>query len=285
MVGGKSRERADRVTGLLAAAGISVSRFAAVGEPTVDTVRHGVRAAREGNVEFVVGVGGGSSMDAAKAIAALVVGSGEPLDYLEVVGQGKTLEHPSLPCVAIPTTAGSGAEVTRNAVLNSPEHGMKVSLRGPRVLARLALVDPRLTTGLPPALTAQGGFDTLTQLLEAFVSRRANALTSSFCREGLARVKRSLRLAYRGASNPATDDLVARSEMSFASLLSGFALANAGLGSVHGFASPLGSMIAAPHGAICASLLCSAIRVNVSALRARQPDSPSLKPLPKRRRS
>lgn len=277
VVTGRSRARADAACKLLSDSGVATASFAIAGEPTLETVREGVRLGREWKADFAVGFGGGSAIDAAKAIAVLLANSGEPLDYLEVIGRGSALEKPPIPVIAIPTTAGTGAEVTRNAVLSSPEHQSKASLRGPFLLPRVALVDPELTIGLPPEITANTGLDALTQLLEAFVSCRANAFSDMLCREGLARAGKSLHRAYQWASRPPSDDeLTVREDMSFASLLSGMALANAGLGVVHGFAAPLGGMLEAAHGAICASLLPAAVRTNTRALRDRQPGSRSL---------
>jgi alcohol dehydrogenase class IV len=218
-----------------------------------------------------VGIGGGSVIDAGKAIAALAGNPGDVLDYLEVVGGSKALSSPSLPFVAIPTTAGTGAEVTRNAVIMSPEHQVKVSLRSPHMLPRLALVDPELTYSLPPAETAATGLDALTQLIEPFVSIKANPMTDGFCQEGIVRVARSLRSAYQDGS-----DAAARQDMSLAALFGGLALANAGLGAVHGFAGAIGGMFPASHGAVCAALLPHVMNANVRALRQREPDNPVL---------
>ncbi len=241
------------------------------GEPTLDIVRRGIEHARATRCGVIIAFGGGSSINAGKAIAALLTNPGDPLDYLEVIGTGRTLEHPSAPFIAIPTTAGTGAEVTRNAVLGSPEHRVKVSLRSPHMLPRLAIIDPELTHDLPPAITASTGLDAFTQLIEAYVSTKANPLTDALCLEGLHRATRSLRRAFE---HP--DDAAARLDMSLASLFSGLALANAGLGAVHGFAAPLGGMFPASHGAICAALLPHATEVNIRALRSRSPDSESL---------
>lgn len=231
-------------------------------EPTVDVVRSLCETARAEACDYVIGFGGGSVIDAAKAAAAILANGGDPLDYLEVVGRGLPLTKPSLPFFAVPTTAGAGAEVTKNAVLGSPEHRVKASLRSPFLLARMAVVDPELTYDLPPALTAATGLDALTQLIEPFVSIRANALTDGYCREGIRRAAASLRQAYEG-------DRKARIEMSLAALLGGLALANAGLGAVHGFAAPIGVMFPAPHGAVCAALLPQVMRANIAAM----PDS------------
>ena len=220
----------------------------------------------------VIGFGGGSAMDGAKAIAALATNSGEPLDYLEVAGKGRTIEHNPLPFIAVPTTAGTGAEVTRNAVIGSPEHGVKASMRSALMLAKIALIDPDLTRDVPPHVTASTGLDTLTQLIEPYVSVRANAMADLFCVEGLKRVAASLERVFHDGR-----DMEARESMAFASLLSGLALANAGLGAVHGFASPLGGMLEAPHGALCAAVLPHATAVNIRALRERDPEGGALR--------
>jgi alcohol dehydrogenase class IV len=196
---------------------------------------------------------------------------GEVIDYLEVIGKGQPLTQPPLPFIAIPTTAGTGSEVTRNAVLGSPEHRVKVSLRSPLMSAKVAIVDPELTLGLPREVTATTGMDALTQCLEAYVSCKANPLTDAFCIEGLRRAARSLRRACMEGG-----DLTARTDMALASLYSGIALAHAGLGAVHGFAGPLGGMFPAPHGALCAALLPHVVEANLGALRNREPHNPTL---------
>jgi alcohol dehydrogenase class IV len=243
------------------AAGLEGVPFAVHGEPTVELVRQGTQVARGEGCDVVIAFGGGSAIDAGKAIAALLANGGDPLDYLEVVGQGRPLALPSAPFIAIPTTAGTGSEVTRNAVLASPQHGVKASLRSAGMLARLAVVDPELCVDLPPAVTASTGLDALTQLIEPYVSVRANAMTDLWCLEGMRRAATALRRAWRDGR-----DMAARTDMSFASLLGGLALANAGLGAVHGFAAPLGGMFDAPHGALCAALLPHAMSVNIRAL-------------------
>lgn len=266
---------ADRCAGTRAAlerAGVANSVFSVCGEPSVDAVRSGAVAAREAGASLVIGFGGGSAIDAAKAIAALTPNSGDPLDYLEVVGRGAPLQRSPLPVIAVPTTAGTGSEVTRNAVLYSPEHRVKASLRSPLLLPRAAIVDPELTYGLPPAVTASTGLDALTQLIEPYVSVRANVMTDLFCREGMRIAARALPRAFAEGT-----DHGARQAMSFASLLGGLALANAGLGAVHGFAAPVGGMFDAPHGAICAALLPYGMEINIRALRARAPESEALR--------
>jgi alcohol dehydrogenase class IV len=267
VVAGRNVERAEGLIRQLEPAGLSGSTFQVQGEPTVAAIRDGVRVAHEDGSEIVIAIGGGSAIDAGKAIAALITNGPEPLDYLEIIGRGTPLANPSAPFIAIPTTAGTGSEVTRNAVLASPEHSVKASLRSPHMLPRLAVVDPGLTLNLPAALTASTGLDALTQLLEAWVSLRANPLTDGFCREGLPLAARSLRTAYWNGG-----DIEARTDMSLAALLSGLALANAGLGAVHGFAAPVGGMFDAPHGAVCAALLPHATAVNIAALNSRAPE-------------
>jgi len=271
VVRGRSDQRAAPLLAALADHSIQTVQFIVDREPTIDLVRRGTElAAREG-CDFIIGFGGGSALDAGKAIAALAANPGDPLDYLEVIGKGQKLANPSLPCIAIPTTAGTGTEVTKNAVLASPEHHVKVSLRSPSMLPRLAVVDPELTLSVPPAVTASTGMDALTQLIEPFVSKRANPLTDAICREGLKRAARSLRQAYLHG-----DDRDAREGMSAASLFGGLALANAALGVVHGFAGPFGGMFHAPHGAICARLLPLVMACNVRVLREREPQSEAL---------
>jgi len=250
---------------------ITATTFTTSGEPTTDSIIAGVQAARAAGCDLVIGLGGGSAIDTAKAVAALLSNGGEPLDYLEVIGRGRPLTQPSAPTIAIPTTAGTGAEVTRNAVLASPEHRVKVSLRSPHMLPDLAIVDPELTYSLPPAVTASTGLDALTQVMEPFVSNKANPLTDGFCREGLALAARSLRRVMADGR-----DAAARTDMALASLLGGLALANAKLGAVHGFAGVLGGMYPAPHGILCARLLPFVMAANVRALHTRAPDHPAL---------
>lgn len=237
------------------------------GEPTVLMAEEAAARARDSRCEVVVALGGGSVIDAGKAAAALAANPGPALDYLEVVGRGRALPHASLPVIAVPTTAGTGAEVTRNAVLAVPAARVKVSLRSPHMLPRVALVDPELSIGLPPELTAATGMDALTQLIEAYLSCRANACTAALCVDGLRRAAGALPRVFAFPS-----DLEARSEMALAALFSGIALANAGLGVVHGLAGPIGGRFAAPHGAVCAALLPHGLRANLQALRTRQPD-------------
>lgn len=264
VVTGRSASRVQRLNELLAAEGIAQWTMAIPGEPTVETAVGGAHLARAEKIELVIGFGGGSALDAAKAISALATNIGDVSDYLEVIGRGQPLAQPPLPCIAIPTTAGTGTEVTRNAVLASPEHRVKVSLRSPLMLPRLALVDPELTFDLPPDLTAATGMDALTQLIEPYVSCRANPMTDALCVEGMLRIARSLRTAVEDGRNKS-----AREDMALASLFGGLALANAGLGAVHGFAGPIGGIFAAPHGAVCAALLPHVMEANLRALHER----------------
>jgi len=271
LVTGRNTARAAPLIAGLQHAGIESAVFAVDSEPTLDLVRNGVQRAREG-CDLVIGFGGGSAIDAGKAIAALTTNSGEPLDHLEIIGRARALERTPLPFIAVPTTAGTGAEVTRNAVLSSPEHGVKASLRSALMLPKLALIDPDLTLDLPPTITASTGLDALTQLVEPYVSSRANAFTDLFCIEGMKRVRACLVSAYTNAH-----DRNARESMSFASLLGGLALANAALGVVHAFAAPLGAMLNAPHGALCAAVLPHGMAINIQALRDRAPEHVGLR--------
>jgi alcohol dehydrogenase class IV len=272
VVTGRSEERSAPLRADLAAAGVSCHTFSVEGEPTLEDIQRGAEFASTEHCDLVVGFGGGGALDAGKAIAALMTNRGDLLDYLEVIRRGQPLRAPPAPFIGVPTTAGTGSEVTRNAVLASHAHRVKVSLRSPLMLPRLAVVDPELTLELPPDVTARTGLDALTQLIEPYVSNRANPLTDGFCVEGIPRVSRALRRAYHDGHNRE-----ARREMSMASLLGGLALANGALGVVHGLAGPLGGMFAGPHGAICAALLPHGIEVNIRALRARDPGSEALR--------
>jgi alcohol dehydrogenase class IV len=271
VVCGRTIERAAPLLEHLSSIGMSPGTFTVSGEPTLETILSGARQAREDACEVVIGIGGGSVIDAGKAIAALVTNRGNLPDYLEVVGKGQPLTQQPAPYIAIPTTAGTGAEVTRNAVLASPDHRVKVSLRSPLMLPRLAVVDPELTCSLPPHLTASTGLDALTQLIEPYVCNSPNPVTDALCREGMRRTAGALRCAYLEGS-----DTKAREDMALASLFGGMALANAKLGAVHGLAGPLGGMFPAPHGMICARLLPLAMEANIEALQTRAPASPAL---------
>jgi alcohol dehydrogenase class IV len=271
VVTGRNAKRAESLLALLHAAHIGAYVYAVDGEPTVGMALEGVRHVREEECDFVIGCGGGSALDGAKAVAALATNPGDPLDYLEVIGKGKPLQRPPLPLILIPTTAGTGSEVTRNAVLAAPEQRVKVSLRSPLMLAKAALVDPELTYDVPAHVTAYTGMDALAQVLEPYVSVSANPMTDAFCREGLPRAARSL---MKAAREPNPDH---REDMALVSLYGGLALANARLGAAHGFAGPLGGMYDAPHGALVAALLPHVITVNLRALRERQPDGQAMR--------
>jgi alcohol dehydrogenase class IV len=271
VVTGRDSTRPRRLLDALRGADVRAVPFAVDGEPDLEVVRQGVVLARRESCDLVIGFGGGSALDAGKAIAAMLTNDGDVLDYLEVIGGGKPLARCPAPMLAIPTTAGTGAEVTRNAVLASPEHRLKVSLRHPLMLPKAALVDPELTWDLPPALTASTGLDALTQLIEPYVSGRANPLTDGLCVEGIGRAARSLRAAFENGRNA-----IAREDMALASLFGGLALANAGLGAVHGLAGVIGGMFGAPHGAICAALLPGVMAANLAALRSRDSANPVL---------
>jgi len=251
--------------------GLPAEIFATAGEPTVEVVRDGVKRVREAGCDVIVSIGGGSAIDSGKAIAAIATNGGEPLDFLEGVGRGRSINETPLPFIAVPTTAGTGSEVTRNAVLWSTEHGVKASLRSPLMLPRIALIDPELTYTLPPQVTAATGLDALTQLIEPYVSVRSNPMVDALCLDGIPRAARALPVVYRDGT-----DRSARGNMAMASLFGGLALANAGLGVVHGFAAPLGGSWDAPHGALCAAILQHGMAANVSALRNREPQHPAL---------
>ena len=265
---GASPARHDRLLGGLRS---PAAIFPVTGEPTVELARAGIAAAREHGADVVAAIGGGSVIDTGKAVAMLLGNGGDPLDYLEVVGSGRPITQPAAPCVAVPTTAGTGAEVTANAVLASPIHRVKASLRSPLMIPRVALVDPQLTLSCPPPVTAVSGLDALTQCLEPFVSVRANPLTDGLAREGLRRAAAGLRAAYADGT-----DLAARSDMAICSLLGGIALANAKLGAVHGLAGVIGGTADVPHGMACAALLAPVMQANVRALRSQTPGRPAL---------
>jgi alcohol dehydrogenase class IV len=269
LVTGRSTERAGFVVEALNGRGIATSTYAVAGEPTLQVVRDGVTAAA--GCDAVIGVGGGSALDVAKAVAVLAVSGADPLEHLEVIGQGRPITRPGLPCLAIPTTAGTGSEVTRNAVLSGD--GVKASLRSPRMLPRVAIVDPDLLAGVPTATSAASGMDALAQVIEPFLSRKANPFTDALARDGIVRSARSLRRA-------CTDGMVdpgVRSDLAITSLFGGLCLANAGLGAVHGFAAALGARLGAPHGALCAAVLAPAIAVNLRAVRERGGDEALLR--------
>lgn len=271
VVCGHNQSRVQPILDAVGNAGISVSVVNIEGEPNIEMVSDGAKLAQSKGADCIVAIGGGSVIDAGKAIAALSTNPGPALDYLEVVGKGKPLASTPLPIIAVPTTSGTGAEVTANAVLESTEHRVKVSLRHPSMLPHTALVDPELTLSVPPEITAATGLDALTQVLEPYVSTMANPLTDLFCRQGI-------KLAAQGLPKAVADgrDLNAREAMAQVSLFGGLALANAKLGAVHGIAGPFGGMYKAPHGAVCGILLPHVMQANIQALKKRQPDHFSL---------
>jgi len=258
LISGADITRVNDIRVILEQSKIIYTCFSQKGEPTIDQVEQGAKAAQNLGVDLVIAVGGGSVVDAGKAIAALATNPLPAMDYLEVIGGGNPLICPPLPLVVLPTTAGTGAEVTLNSVLSAPDYGIKVSLRSLFMAPDVAIVDPELSVSASPFVTASSGMDALTQLMEAFISRFANPLTDALCREGIKKVAVSLKAAHdRG------DDLTARENMSLAALFSGIALANAKLGVVHGIAGPMGGMIPAPHGVICARLLGPCMAMNL----------------------
>jgi alcohol dehydrogenase class IV len=261
---GRQSARAAWLLEELSTQGIEARVWSVPREPRVEDARQAVEAAREHGAEAVIALGGGSAIDLGKGVAALAANPGDVFDYLEVVGAGRPLMRPGLPCIAVPTTAGTGAEVTKNSVFEVPEHGVKVSLRSSFILPKLAVVDPELMLDVPKDVTAHTGFDALAQVIEPFLSKFATPLTDPLCRDAIVRGSRALLRAYQDGR-----DLEARTDMAFTSLMGGLALANARLGAVHGFAGPLGGSCHAPHGALCAALLPATLEVNLRALRER----------------
>lgn len=261
IVTGSGSVHLEPLVHVLKTAGVFSTVFQVASEPDIPTILAGIAQAQIQQCELVIGFGGGSVLDSAKAIAAMLTNPGELMDYLEVVGGGKEIANPAAPMIAIPTTAGTGTEVTRNAVITSPEHQVKVSMRGRKMIPTVALIDPVLTYSMPPTVTASTGMDALTQVIEGYVSNRSNPMTDIVSSEGIKRGSRSLLSAYQDGY-----DQQARHDMCLTSLFGGLALANGGLGAVHGFAGPIGGMYQAPHGVICASLLPYVMKYNVLAL-------------------
>jgi alcohol dehydrogenase class IV len=229
------------------------------GEPEIGTIDQGVTLARDYGSDMVIGLGGGSVIDTAKAIAGLVTNGGPVMDYLEGVGKDLGITKPALSCIAIPTTAGTGAEVTKNAVISSQKMQFKKSLRSPYLIPKIALIDPALTLTLPPNWTAWGGMDALTQLIESYVSRKAQPIPQALALYGISLIANNLLPAYKNGSA-----LSAREKMSLAALLSGLALANSGLGAAHGLVSAIGAYYPIPHGLACAILLPSVMELNLA---------------------
>ncbi|MFZ4825835.1 MAG: iron-containing alcohol dehydrogenase [Phototrophicaceae bacterium] len=263
LITGGNPSRIQSVLHTLDSAGLACAVFSVSGEPTLTEALEGRERALAHQAQAVVAVGGGSVLDAGKAIAALATNRQHPLAYLEVIGQGQPLTERPLPFFAVPTTAGTGAEVTHNAVLKSPDHQRKVSLRDRKMSPIVALIDPTLTHSLPPSITASSGMDALTQVIEPYVSVSANPLTDALALHGVGIIARSIRQAYTHGT-----DEDARRDMALGSLIGGIALSNAKLGAVHGFAGVLGGMFPAPHGAICAILLPAVMQANIATLTA-----------------
>jgi alcohol dehydrogenase class IV len=270
VVTGSSTARAQPVRTGLADRGVESFAFPVETEPSIDIVREAVVRLGEARCDAVLGFGGGSALDVAKAVAVLARSGTDPLEHLEVIGAGRPITEAGLPCVAVPTTAGTGSEVTRNSVLAG--EGVKASLRSPRMLPAVAVVDPDLLAGVPKATIASSGMDALAQVIEPLLSRRANPFTDALARDGIRRSARSLRRAYQGGMVGAE----IRTDLALASLFGGLCLANSGLGAVHGLAAAAGARLSAPHGAVCAATLAAAVEVNLGALRERAPEHPAL---------
>lgn len=253
----------DRVIELIEQAGVAVHCYRQRGEPNVEDVQAACGLASDQSCDGVVALGGGSAIDAGKAVAGLMTNGGNVLDYMEVIGRGQPLTRPAAPWVAVPTTAGTGAEVTRNAVIWCPEKKFKASLRSERLLPQLALIDPTLAVDVPRSVTARSGMDALCQLIESFTSNRAQPLTDGLALQGIELAAKALPQVVATG-----DDLDSRGKMALAALISGVTLTNVGLGAVHGFAAPAGANYPIPHGAVCARLLPPVIQANVAALRA-----------------
>jgi alcohol dehydrogenase class IV len=270
VVTGRTTSRADAVRSALTEAGVSSAVFPVAAEPSIDLVRTAVQQLSEAGCDAVLGFGGGSALDVAKAVAVLATAGTDPLEHLEVIGAGRPISRPGLPCVAVPTTAGTGSEVTRNSVLSGG--GVKASLRSPLMLPKVAVVDPDLLAGVPRPTIAASGMDALSQLIEPLLSRRANPFSDALARDGIRRSARSLRRAYEEGMA----DAGVRKDLALASLFGGLCLANSGLGAVHGLAAAAGARLGAPHGAVCAAALAAAVEVNLRALRDRAAGHPAL---------
>jgi len=260
------------VTTALKAQGMSLLHLAIPGEPSPLMVDEAVRALRAEPIDVVIGIGGGSALDAAKAIAGLLKPGNSVMDHLEGVGPELPYAGPATPFIAVPTTAGTGSEATKNAVLSvQGADGYKKSFRDEKLVAEVALVDPDLLATCPPAVIAANGMDAFTQLLESYVSSRAAPLTDSLAWGGIKVARDGLLALYADAG-----DAAARGRMAYAALVSGITLAQVGLGSVHGLAAPLGAFFPIPHGIACGTLVATATRINIETLRSREPAHPAL---------
>lgn len=260
------------VTDGLKAQGVSWLHLAIPGEPSPQMVDEAVLALRPASIDVVIGFGGGSALDAAKAIAGLLIPGNSVMDHLEGVGPELAYVGPATPFIAVPTTAGTGSEATKNAVLSvQGADGFKKSFRDEKLVAEVALVDPDLLATCPASVIAANGMDAFTQLLESYVSCRAAPLTDSLAWGGMKAARDGLLALYADAG-----DATARNRMAYAALVSGITLAQVGLGSVHGLAAPLGAFFPIPHGVACGTLVAQATRVNIEALQAREADHPVL---------
>ncbi|MDH5361017.1 MAG: iron-containing alcohol dehydrogenase [Gammaproteobacteria bacterium] len=265
----------SRLSGQLDSAKISVHRFRVHDEPSPQLVDDAVAAFRLENIQVVVAIGGGSVLDAAKAIAGLLPYGNSVLDHLEGVGKGIEYQGPSLPMIAVPTTAGTGSEATKNAVLSvQGEQGYKKSFRHDTLVPRIALLDPQLLATCPTKLIAAQGMDAFTQLLEAFVSTRANPFCDALIISGLQEFNKGFWPTWEGGDTAAATR--ARASMLYAAYISGVALAQVGLGSVHGLASPLGAFFPIPHGIVCGTLVAAATELNIRLLEQRDKNHPAL---------
>jgi alcohol dehydrogenase class IV len=243
-------------------------------EPSPELVDDAVQRLRDCPIDVVVGIGGGSALDAAKAIAGLLKPGNSVMDHLEGVGPELPYEGPPTPFIAVPTTAGTGSEATRNAVLSRHGNdGFKKSFRDERLVAEYAIIDPDLLAACPADIVAANGMDAFTQLLESYVSSNANPFTDALAVDGMTAARDSLLPWYEGVGDLPEH----RARMAYAALLSGITLAQVGLGSVHGLAAPLGAFFPIPHGVACGTLVAEATRINIDALLARNPESPALK--------
>jgi alcohol dehydrogenase len=254
---------------------VEFESMAVEGEPSPALIDNAVGEFRAKGMDVVVGIGGGSALDAAKAIAGLLRPGNSVLDHLEGVGRDVPYRGPATPLIAVPTTAGTGSEATKNAVLSvTGESGYKKSFRDDALVAQVALVDPELLATCPPDIIAANGMDAFTQLLESYVSLNANPFTDALAWSGMQAVRDGFFAAYGGGNSEGAR--MGRERMAYGSLLSGITLAQVGLGSVHGLASPLGAFFPVPHGVVCGTLVATATEVNIRALVARAPDSPAL---------
>ena len=256
IVHGATASRAAWLIEALQGQGADVLGLTCGNEPSLPMLEAALATARPFKADWVAALGGGAALDLGKALAALLPAPGGPMDHLEVVGKGLPLAEPPLPFIALPTTAGTGAEATKNAVIGLPDHGRKVSLRDDRMLARLAIVDPALTDYSPRAVTLASGLDAITQVIEPFVSVKATPFTDAIAAPAIPRGLEALHRLMAG------EDQAARDDLAWVSLSGGIALANAGLGAVHGLAGVIGGLVPAPHGAICGALLGPILRLN-----------------------